>query len=134
MGYNIEISLNLLKETKGSEIESTIKELATKHECNTIYTTSETDGACKIPRYHNIIVINFLDSNIQNLINFVRNMKIYKKGHIECIYDDCLSKLIYASSYYLKTIDKYIANNYKAFIKNKDFTPFEMSLLHEFNQ
>lgn len=131
MGYNIEISVNILKETKFSEIENTIHNIAQLYNCYNIYTVSEEDGTLKIPRYHSIYVINFLEEDFDNLIKFLKYFKNYKSGYIECIYDNDIYKLLYASSFYLNNIDKELSKKYKQFIKDKKFTPNEIKLLTE---
>ena len=131
MGYNVEISVNVLKETKFSEIENTIHEVAEHYNCEKIYTISEEDGTLKIPRYHCIFVIHFSKDYFENLIKFLNFFKKYKSSYIECIYDNEIYKLLYASSLYLKNVDKELSKKYKQFIKDKNFTPNESKLLKE---
>ena len=131
MGYNIEISVNLLKVTKFSEIENTIHCVAKSYNCNNIYSITEDDGTKKIPIYQCIYVINFLDEHFENLIKFLKFIKQYKSSYIECIYDNDIYKLLYASSFYLKSIDKELSKKYKQFITDKKFTPNERKLLNE---
>jgi len=134
MGYNIEISVNLRKHSKFSEIESIIQENAELFGSESIYSISEEDGASKIPRYHCIFIINFLDENIENFVKFIKIIKKNKLGYIECIYNNniCNSKLVYASSYYLNNIDKEISIKYKKFINDKKYTINENKLIKEF--
>jgi hypothetical protein len=131
-GYNIEISINMIKETNYSEVESTIQCIAKYYNCDDIYCFYEEDGTIKNPRYHCIYVVNFLDENFNNLIKFIKYIKEYKYTHIESIYDNNIYKLLYASSYYLNNIDKEISKKYKQFINDKKFTPNETILLKEF--
>ena len=130
MGYNIEISINMLKESKFSEIKSIIQESANSYGCDNIYTISEEDGTTKITRYHIIFIIHFLEENIDNFVKFVKIIKNYKKGYIECIYNTN-NKLIYASSYYLNNINKEASQKYRQFINNKSFTENEYKILQE---
>jgi hypothetical protein len=134
MGYNVEISVNLLKDSKFSEIEKTIQETAELYECDSIYSIAEEDGTKKIPRYHLLFVINFEEDKFEKLIKFLKIMKNNKKVYIECIFNNtfCKSKLLYASSYYLNNIDKDISEKFKKFIKDKQFSPNEKILLKEF--
>ena len=135
MGYNIEISVNMLKETNFFEIERNIQDTANFYSCNSLHVSSEEDGTKKIPRYHCIFVVNFLDENFDNFIKFIKVVKKYKSVYIECIYDNDIYKLIYASSYYLKNIEKYASKNYKTLIDNdKNFTTNELKLLQEFKK
>ena len=128
-GYNVEISINLLKETTSSTIESVVRDVAKQNECDHIYAYSDTDGTSKIPRYHYIIVVNFSKDNLENFVHFIKYIKRYNKVHIECIYNDTTSNLIYGSGYYLKTLGKDNAKMYKMFIKNKNFTEEEAYIL-----
>jgi hypothetical protein len=134
MGYNVEISVNLLKDSKFSEIEKTIQDTAELYECDSIYSIAEEDGTKKIPRYHLLFVINFEEDKFEKLIKFLKIMKKYKKVYIECIFNNtfCKSKLLYASSYYLNNIDKDISEKFKKFISDKQFSPNEKILLKEF--
>ena len=125
MRYNIEVSVNIIKETKISEIVQNIKDNAKLCECNQIYMLTEEDGTIKIPRYNIIYVILFENDN--NIIKFIKNIKKYKSINIECIYDNNLNKLLYASSFYLMSIDKELSKQYKTFIKDRNFsTPFNI--------
>jgi len=129
MGYNVEISINMLKETNFSEIESTIEGIAQNYNCESIYMVSEEDGTNKIPRYHSVFIVHFIDENFENFIKFIRMIKSYKKGYIECIYDNDIRKLLYASSYYLNNIDKEASKKYRNYINNKEFTTNEFAVL-----
>lgn len=131
MGYNIEISVNMLKETKFSEVENTIRCIAKRFNCNDIYTISEEDGISKIKRYHCIYVIIFMEENFENFLEFLKAIKKSKSSYIECIYDNDIYKLLYASSFYLNNIDKELSKKYKQFINDKNFTPNESKLLRE---
>jgi hypothetical protein len=134
MGYNIEISVNMLKETKFSEYESIIQETADLYGCESIHSVYEEDGTNKIPRYHCVFVINFLDETFDNFIKFIKVIKNYKKGYIECIYVTDKYKILYASAYYLHNMDKEATNKYKQFINEKKFTPKESIILQEFKK
>jgi hypothetical protein len=131
MGYNVEISVNLLKETNFSEIENTIHEVAKLYNCENIYSINEENGALKIPRYHCIYIIHFAEEYFENLIKFLKFFRKFKSSYIECVYDNDIYKLLYASSFYLKNADKELSKNYKQFIKDKIFTPNESKLLKE---
>lgn len=131
MGYNVEISVNLLKETKFLELEKTIQGIAEFYNCDNFYIFNEEDGTIKIPRYHSIYVIYFGYENFDNLVKFLKFIKKYKISYIECLYENDVYKLIYASSFYLKGLDKELSKKYKQFIKDKNFTPNEIKLLRE---
>ena len=128
-GYNVEISINLLKESTSSTIESVVRDVANENECDHIYSYSETDGTSKIPRYHYIIVVNFSKNNLENFGHFIKYIKRYNKVHIECIYNDTTSHLVYGSGYYLKTLGKENAKIYKMNIKDKKITEDDAYIL-----
>ena len=132
MGYNVDGAVNMNKETKFSEIESTIKDIAKYYDYNNIYSISEEDRTKKVLRYHYVFVINFLDENFESFIKFLKYMKNYKHSYIECIYTNDIYKLLYASSYYLKSVDKDVEKRYKKFINDKIFTENEHLLVKEF--
>ena len=132
MGYHVELSVNMLKETKFSDIENTISDAANFYECSSIYYNSDKGNITKISQYQCIFVVYFLEESFDNFIKFVRFIKNYKPSVIECIYDNNIHKLVYASSYYLQQIEKSASKKYKQFIHGKLFTPNETTLLHEF--
>ena len=130
MGYNIELSINMLNVTKFSEIENTIYDVAETYNCNNIYSLNEEDGTLKIPRYHCVYVVTFSEDSFDDLIKFVKFIKNCKIScYIECIYNDNIFKLLYASSYYLNNSNRELSKKYKKFIENKIFTPSEYKLL-----
>jgi hypothetical protein len=130
MGYNIELSINMLNVTKFSEIENTIYDVAETYNCNNIYSLNEADGTLKIPRYHCVYVVTFSEDSFDDLIKFVKFIKKCKIScYIECIYNDNMFKLLYASSYYLNNSNRELSKKYKKFIENKIFTPSEYKLL-----
>jgi hypothetical protein len=112
MGYNIEISIDLLKHTNVSETKREIIDFASDLECSYYYILYDYEERIKFPRNHMIIVINFANENDSNncLFNCAKFLCLIKKMkdlHIECIYDDeIVCNLLYASQYYLTTIEK----------------------------
>lgn len=128
MGYNIEISFNLEKVSNGMEFKKYIHDLAYNHKCSTFYTFEDTNFYTKFKRMHSIMVVNFAE--FDNFICFIRNIKKTKNCIVECIYyDSVVSKLIYASGYYLTIINKQKAMDYKKYIKDKIFNDEEQALL-----
>ena len=119
MGYNIEVSIDMLHHTNITEIKKVIADYAIDYDCNHYYYFYEMEGGCKIPRNHCIMVINFDDDteHIFNCAAFLKIIKKIKKIFIECIYeDDVVCKLLYASRYYQTTMQK---DNFIKYNKNK---------------
>ena len=130
MGYNIEVSFNLEKVSNGMEFKKNIHDLANNHKCSNFYSFEDTDLNSKFKRTHGIAVINFAELEFESFLSFIRNIKKTKNCVIECIYDDnVVSKLVYASGYYLTIINKQKAIDYKTYIKDKIFSDEEKVLL-----
>ena len=107
MGYNIEVSINIMKHPNVSEIKREITDFALELNCDHYYYIYEVENKVRIPRNHIIIVVNFDDSETFNCAHFLKTIKKMKNLHIECIYDDEIAcNLLYASQYYLSTVEK----------------------------
>ena len=107
MGYNIEVSINMLKHVNVSELKREITDFALELNCDHYYYLYEVENKLRIPRNHIVIVVNFDDSEIFNCAHFLKTIKKMKNLHIECIYDDEIAcNLLYASQYYLTTVEK----------------------------
>uniref|UniRef100_A0A6C0D9B0 Uncharacterized protein n=1 Tax=viral metagenome TaxID=1070528 RepID=A0A6C0D9B0_9ZZZZ len=107
MGYNIEVSINMMKHSNVSEIKREITDFALELNCDHYYYLYEVENINRIPRNHVVIVVNFDDSEIFNCAHFLKTIKKMKNLHIECIYDDEIAcNLLYASQYYLTTVEK----------------------------
>ena len=100
MGYNIEVSFSLIKNSSVTELQENIKNLATNCGCSYCYEDYEYETHVRYQRKHCIITINFNNPDIYNLINFLKNIKKSKGLYIEVIYDEDSNKIIYASKYY----------------------------------
>lgn len=124
--YTIEVSVNTLKERNITEIDTIIHHIAGKYNCSDIYVFSEEDGTRKIPQYHIIYTITFLQQEFTNCVSFIKFVKTYKPVNIESIYHN---KLVYASPVYVLTIAKDSFIKYKQFIKNQVFTTEEQNIL-----
>lgn len=107
MVFNIEVSFNILKHYSVSEIENIIINLSKKYNCLSYYSITEMENNLSRNRNHIIYVISFDESNIKFLEGFIKEVKRLKNIYIESLYEeDITCKLIYASQYYLSTIDK----------------------------
>ena len=81
---------------------------------------------------HSITVVSFLKNQILTLSHFIKEIKRNKCYFIECIYEDNIkTKLIYATDYYLKTIDKSIRIDYSNFKRNRSYSEDEILLLQQ---
>jgi hypothetical protein len=132
MGYNIEISFNMLKHANVSELKKMITDFALDCCCDHYYYLYELEGKCKLPRNHCIIVVNFEDDEIFNCSTFVKKVRKMKDLYIECIYEDEIRcKLIYASQYYLTTMDKDKVVKYNKFKRERSLSDNEKLILDQ---
>ena len=130
MGYNIEISFNMTKHSNVSELKKYITDYALDYNCDHYYYLYEHENECKIPRNHCIIVVNFGDNELFDCSIFLKHIKQMKDIHIECIYEDeIMCKLIYASQYYLTTVEKDKVIKYNKFKRERSLSDNEKIVL-----
>jgi len=132
MGYNIEVSIDLLRHTNITEVKKEIADHALDYDCNFYYYLYEMEGGCKIPRNHCIMVINFDCDQIFSCAGFLKIIKRLNKYHIECIYeDDVVCKLLYASKYYQKTMGKDGVIKYNKLKRERSLSDNEKIILEQ---
>ena len=124
MGYNVEISFNILKHSNVTELQNNIINLANECLCNSYYNNYEYDNNVKHIRLHSITIVNFDNSEINYLIKFLKNIKSIKGLYIESIYHDDSSIILYASKYYNKEM---ITKEYN---KNRSYSEEEKTILN----
>jgi hypothetical protein len=131
MGYNIEISINIKKHPNLTEIKKSITDFAIDYNCDHYYYLYEMENS-RIPRNHCIIVVNYGDDDIFSCASFLKIIRKIKDLHIECIYEDNIAcKLIYASQYYMTTMEKDTAIKYSKFKRERSLSDNERVLLDE---
>tara|TARA_B100000123_G_C25716976_1_gene422619 strand:- start:78 stop:488 length:411 start_codon:yes stop_codon:yes gene_type:complete len=113
MGYLIELSINIKKNTNISELKETVKTLAKKYNCSFMYDSYEYIVNNRYYfRNHCIITMEFPDDDA-NLISFINSIKKNKKVHIEMLsYENLTYSLMYASKKYLNLMEKEEAKSY----------------------
>ena len=113
MAYQIEISVNLNKNTNLSEIKNLIIEKANNCKVEDYYTMYEHMGKNRqIYRNHCVLVFMFLEHD-ELLAEFIRYAKKFKNISIESIgFDKGKFELIYASKKYLNMMEKDFAQKY----------------------
>jgi hypothetical protein len=130
MGYNVEIAFDMIKHGNVSELKEIISSFALKYNCDHYYYHYEMDYDGKFNRNHCIVIVNFDDNETFNCARFVKTIKRINGLHIECIYEDThLCKLIYASQFYLKNVDKDRVIIYNKFKRERSYSDNENMLL-----
>jgi hypothetical protein len=132
MGYAIELSFDIRK--RGSLVleKQRRRHLATDYLCNIQYFMHEIEGHGKTITKNDIVqVVIFETEKLENFLDFVKVVRRDREVHVECIYqDDCTCDLLYASSKYLKRIEKTFAKNYKKKLKTKERTEVELMVMN----
>jgi hypothetical protein len=105
MGYNIEVSFNILKNRNVSEVEQKVVSYAQDCDCTSFYSDCEMEKNVYIQRNHMIITVKFDATKIVPLLKFLKNIKKTKGLYIESIYNEDTHGIIYASQYYLTLLD-----------------------------
>ena len=130
MGYNVEIAFDMIKHSNVSELKETISSFALDFNCDHYYYHYEMENDVKFKRNHCVVIVNFDDNETFNCARFVKTIKRINGLHIECIYEDTLlCKLIYASQYYLKNVDKDKVIIYNKFKRERSHSDNENMLL-----
>jgi hypothetical protein len=113
MGYNIEVSFNVLKNGSVTELLNKVRGLAEDCLCEDFYEDYEFENKTQFQRRHCIMSINFSDEKLNNMIEFLNSMKKKEGLHVEVIYDENNESILYASQYFLtQKMDKYAAKKY----------------------
>jgi len=135
MGYTLEVSFDITKHPDVTSVKRHISDMALDLLCDHYYYYYETDNGDernKIPRNHCIVAVHFNESEIFQCAEFIKQMKKIRDIYIECIYeDDVTCKMIYASRYYLKNVDKGGVTIYNRFKRERGYSDHEQLLLDE---
>ena len=131
MGYNIEVSFNIFRNSNVTEMEQYIISEAQMCECKFFYSDCEMEKNLCIQRNHKVITVNFDDQHIKQLIKFITTIKKTRKIYIESIYNEETNGIIYASQYYLTLMDKYIAKNYKTTRRERSYSEDDTIIINE---
>jgi hypothetical protein len=135
MGYNIELSFDILKNSSVSEIQNNIKNLATINNCNYCYEDYEYETNVQYKRRHCIMTANFENTNIKYLVEFLKKINNMEGLYIEMIYDEEINRILYASKYYqTQKMDKYIAKDYNSNKRKRSYSEDDTLILDAINK
>lgn len=131
MGYNIEVSFNTLKHNCVTETRDMIFNCAKENGCNSCYETYEFLNTINDTRNHTVITINFQNTNINKIVNFLKIIKVIKGLNIETIYDDINNQLLFASTYYLtQMMDKHLAKEFKLNKRERSYSEDDTMIMN----
>jgi hypothetical protein len=130
MGYNIEVSFNVLKHNV-SETKELISNIALENGCENYYNEYEFEKNLRYNRNHCVFTIIFQDYNIDNIVQFLKKMKNLKGIYVESIYDDDRNNMLFASNLYLSQfMDKHIAKVYKLNKRERSYSEDDIKILN----
>ncbi len=130
MGYNIEISFNIIKNGSATELLNEVKSLAEDCQCEDFYEDYEFENKTQFQRRHCLMSINFSYENLANMIEFLDNLKKNNGLYVESIYDDNNKTILYASQYFItQKMDKYLAKKFKTEKRKRSYSDDETMIL-----
>jgi hypothetical protein len=130
MGYNIEVSFNIIKNGSATELLNEVRNLAENCFCEYFYEDYEFENKTQFQRRHCIMSINFSNENLHNMIDFLNGMKNNDGLYIELIYDENNHSILYASQYFItQKMDKYLAKKFKTEKRKRSYSDDENMIL-----
>ncbi len=131
MGYNIEVSFDVLKNSSGTELLNNVRDLAEECLCEHFYEDYEFENKTQYKRNHCIITINFTHKEINYMIKFLDNIRKNKNLYVETIYDENNHSILYASQYFItQKMNKNAAKDFKIMKRKRSYSDDENMILH----
>jgi len=130
MGYSVELSLEPCKNINPNSLKEFIIEKGKIYNCDNIYHFQEVERSNKRHKCRHIICASFNYADIESLAKFIKVIKNQSNVHIESVYEDeAQFRVIYASSYYLKQMEKEHVKIYKSNKRQRAYSEEEYVLL-----
>ena len=131
MGYNIEVSFNILKNSSVTELQEVVKNHAEECGCESFYEDYEYETNVQFKRNHCIMTVNFEQPNMFNLLKFLKFIRGVQGLYLETIYDDRTSVILYASQYYItQKMNKNISKAFKKERRERSYSDDETMILN----
>jgi hypothetical protein len=131
MEYAIEISFNINKNNNITELKEAIISIALDYTCSNYYYHIEMSNDTRIYRNHCVIIFKFKEEDIENCASFIKCIRRIQNVYVECVYqEEVTCKLLYASQYYLTTMDKSKIKMYHEFRKEQKYTEKESIIIN----
>jgi hypothetical protein len=130
MGYNIEVSFNVLKNGSITKLLEEVREFAENCYCEDFYEDYEFENKVQFQRRHCLISVRFSQENLNNMIEFLNRIRKYSGLYVELIYDEKNNSILYASQYFIsQKMDKYAAKYLKTQKRKKSYSDDENMIL-----
>lgn len=131
MGYNIEVSFNVLKNGSVTKLLDEVKEYAEECFCEDFYEDYEFENKVQFQRRHCLISVRFPEEKLNNMIEFLNIIRKNSGIYIELIYNEYEDSILYASQYFItQKMDKYVAKDYKLQKRNRSYSDDENMILN----
>jgi hypothetical protein len=131
MGYNIEVSFNVLKNGSVTKLIEYVKNNAEENLCDDFYHYYEFENKVQFQRRHCMMIIYFSQINLNKMIKFLNYIRNINELYVETIYNDYTKSILFASKYFLtQKMDKHIAKNFKNEKRAKIYTDDENMILN----
>jgi hypothetical protein len=135
MGYNIEISFNVLKNGSVTKLIEYVKNNAEECLCEDFYEDYEFENKVQFQRRHCLMSIIFSQINLNNMLLFLNNIKNINGLYIESIYDEKTNSMLYASQYFLtQKMDKNCAKKFKMERRKRSYSEDENMILNSISK
>ena len=135
MGYTIELSFNVRHYGRVTQMKEEIETFARNHKCETCYFMFEFGEKRASERNHCVFVVEFDESEIINIVQFLNNViKNKDQYYVDAIYRaDNISKctIIHASPHYLSMMTGDHKRKYKQRRKKKEYTRNDYLILRK---
>jgi hypothetical protein len=130
MGYDIEVSFNILKSSSVTELQETVKNIAEECGCESFYEDYEYETNVQFKRNHCVMTLKFQDKTSINLLHFLRFIRSKQGIFLESIYDEDSGKILYASQYYVtQRMNKSNAKIFKKERRERSYSDEENRIL-----
>jgi len=130
MGYSIEVSFSILKNSSVTEVKNMIINGAEECGCDSFHDDYEYDSHTQFKRNHCVITLNFLKTDITDLIRFIKFIRSRCGIYLELIYDENEYYILYASQYYItQKMDKCHGKIYKKERRERSYSDDENMIL-----
>lgn len=131
MGYNIEVSFNVLKNGSVTKLLEEVREFAEECFCEDFYEDYEFENKVRFQRRHCLISVSFPQEKINNMIKFLNRVRKNNGIYIELIYNEDNNSILYASQYFItQKMDKYAAKDFKIQKRKRSYSDDENMILN----
>lgn len=130
MGYSIEVSFSILKNSSVTEVKNMIINGAEECGCDSFQEDYEYEAHAQFKRNHCVITLNFSNPEISEMIRFLRFIRSRCGVYLELIYDENEYYILYASQYYItQKMDKCHGKTYKNEKRERSYSDDENMIL-----